>query len=84
MSTYLVAAVVSDMRDLGAVGVQSDGANVGVGAELPLRVFAAPHLVNDTAYSRRVGQDVLEFFIKYFDIPFPLPKMGKPPCFYLY
>jgi len=77
MSTYLVAAVVSDMKTLGPVQVENKGVSV------PLRVFAVPHLVEHSRLALLAGKLLMEFYINYFDIEYPLKKMGRYEIFFL-
>ncbi|KAI4459362.1 protease m1 zinc metalloprotease [Holotrichia oblita] len=65
MSTYLTCFIVSDFtftEDTLANGQQ-------------FRVYATPEQVSKTEYARVIGKSVIEYFIDYFGIDFPLPKL---------
>ena len=42
------------------------------------RVWARPDAIEQVNYALETGIKIIEFFETYFDIPFPLPKQGKP------
>ena len=65
MSTYLVAWIVGDLESLEMVN--EDGIKV--------RVFTPPGDVNQGKFALDVAARILSFFTRYFDIPYPLPKM---------
>lgn len=60
MSTYLLAFVVSDFKNL------TDGR---------FSVWARPDVLDSARYALQVGPPILEFFEKYFKIKYPLPKI---------
>ena len=60
MSTYLVAFVVSDFEHLTNKSVS---------------IWYREGVRNQAEFSLTVTPDLLTFFEKYFDIPFPLPKI---------
>ncbi|XP_031332735.1 glutamyl aminopeptidase-like isoform X3 [Photinus pyralis] len=69
MSTYLSCFIVCDFISNNGV-IKSEG-----GELIPLRVFSTPAQINKTAFALDVGSSVMEYFIKYFGIPYPLPKL---------
>lgn len=60
MSTYLVAFVVSDFKNL------TDG---------NFSVWARPSALESARYALEVGPKILRFFESYFNISYPLPKL---------
>lgn len=70
MSTYLSCFIVSDFTHT-ETSFQSDG------KPIPLKVYASPENLNKTSYAGYVGQKAIEYYIKYFNFPYPLPKLGK-------
>lgn len=70
MSTYLVCFIVCDFKN-------SETFFKNNGSDIPFRVYATPQQLEKTTYAGTVGKNIIEFYIKYFDIPYPLPKLGK-------
>lgn len=70
MSTYLVCFIVSDFKYTENF-ILPDKYNI------PFRVYATPAQLNKTTFATDTGVKIIEYFIKYFDIPYPLPKLGK-------
>ncbi|KAK0145219.1 Endoplasmic reticulum aminopeptidase 2 [Merluccius polli] len=64
MSTYLVAFVVCDFRSVSAT--TSSGVQVSI--------YAAPEKMEQTHYALEVAIKTLDFYEKYFNIYYPLPK----------
>lgn len=64
MSTYLVAFVVSDFSSLESTPGRTK-----------FRVWARPDAVAQASYSLDIGPKILDFFEKYFDVEYALPKM---------
>ncbi|KAF8795593.1 Glutamyl aminopeptidase like protein [Argiope bruennichi] len=64
MVTYLVCFIVSDF--------QFQGTTTSSGK--PFRVYTTPDQVNLTTYALHFGSRVLEYFERYFNIGYPLPK----------
>lgn len=64
MSTYLVAFVVSDFSSLESTPGRTK-----------FRVWARPDAVHQASYSLDIGPKILDFFEKYFDVEYALPKM---------
>lgn len=60
MSTYLLAFVVCDFKNL------TDG---------NFSVWARPEVIESAQYALEVGPKILRFFEKYFNITYPLPKI---------
>ena len=65
MSTYLVAWIVGDLESVETVN--DDGIQV--------RVFAPRGDANQGKFALDVAARTLVFFTRYFDLPYPLPKM---------
>ncbi|XP_067083811.1 LOW QUALITY PROTEIN: endoplasmic reticulum aminopeptidase 2-like [Osmerus mordax] len=65
MSTYLVAFVICDFKSVSAV--TSSGVQVSV--------YASPEKVQETHYALEAAVTLLDFYEKYFNIPYPLPKL---------
>lgn len=68
MVTYLSCFIVSDFERLSPVTV-SQG--------FPLSVYSTPAQLNKTKYAIEVGVNIIEYYIQYFGIPYPLPKLGE-------
>ncbi|XP_075037404.1 leucyl-cystinyl aminopeptidase [Mixophyes fleayi] len=64
MSTYLVAFIVSDMKNLSA---DNNGTLVSI--------YAVPKKIDQAQYALSVSMTLLEFYSKYFGIKYPLPKL---------
>jgi puromycin-sensitive aminopeptidase len=65
MSTYLLAFIVGEMDYI--EGKTKDGVLV--------RIFTTPGKKQQARFALEVGIKTLEFFNKYFDIPYPLPVL---------
>lgn len=72
MSTYLACFIVSDFQSRDVV-VDTKG----IGDPFDLRVFATPEQINKVDFAVEVGKGVIEYYVQYFQIPYPLPKLGK-------
>nr|XP_023019130.1 glutamyl aminopeptidase-like isoform X4 [Leptinotarsa decemlineata]XP_023019138.1 glutamyl aminopeptidase-like isoform X4 [Leptinotarsa decemlineata] len=68
MSTYLSCFIVSDFT-------HTETAFENNGKMIPLKVYASPQNLAKTTYAGQVGKKVIEFYIDYFKIPYPLPKL---------
>jgi glutamyl aminopeptidase len=71
MSTYLTVFIVSDFKN------RTGQVNVGkpVGKPLDLSIYATPGQFNKTEYAFDISKDIIEFYIQYFNIDYPLPKL---------
>lgn len=72
MSTYLACFIVCDFEKKAAV-IESNG----IGQNVELRVYATPHQLNKVDLALDAAKIITEHYIKYFDIAYPLPKLGK-------
>lgn len=70
MSTYLVCFIVSDFQYTEDY-ILPDSDNI------TFRVYATPAQLEKTNYAREIGKKVIEYYIDYFGIKFPLPKLGS-------
>nr|XP_036213142.1 glutamyl aminopeptidase [Bactrocera oleae] len=70
MSTYLACFIISDFTYKSAV---IDTNNIGL--PFTLRVFTTPEQIDKVDFALEVGKGVMEFYIQYFKIEYPLPKM---------
>lgn len=70
MSTYLACIIVSDF-DSESSTVRANG----IGSDFTMRVFATPHQLNKVTYALQFGVAVTEYYIKYFNVEYPLPKL---------
>nr|XP_015839725.1 PREDICTED: glutamyl aminopeptidase [Tribolium castaneum] len=68
MSTYLSCFIVSDFKYTNTTFQNG-------GQDIPFRVYASPHQLEKTTYAGEVGKKVIEYYITYFAIPYPLPKL---------
>lgn len=71
MSTYLVCFIISDFANQSKlVRGMLDGAK-----DFEMRVFATANQVNKVEYALNVGVGITEYYIEYFNISYPLPKL---------
>ncbi|KAJ8979934.1 hypothetical protein NQ317_003676 [Molorchus minor] len=68
MSTYLACFIVSDFS-------HTETTFENNGTTIPLKVYASPDNLEKTSYAGEVGKKVIEYYVKYFGIPYPLPKL---------
>lgn len=69
MSTYLVCFIVSDFK-------YTEDFILPNSDNIKFRVYATPEQLEKTNFAREIGKSVIEYYIKFFDITFPLPKLG--------
>ncbi|XP_030559529.1 glutamyl aminopeptidase-like [Drosophila novamexicana] len=70
MSTYLACIIVSDFDS------ESSTVNAnGIGNDFSMRAFATPHQLNKVKYALEFGTAVTEYYIQYFNVEYPLPKL---------
>ncbi|CAG0906478.1 unnamed protein product, partial [Cyprideis torosa] len=65
MSTYLVAFVVSNLAYM-----ESDSAL----SKTKFQIWTRPEALDQAAYAADIGPKMLEFFVDYYQVDFPLPK----------
>ncbi|XP_030767468.1 glutamyl aminopeptidase-like isoform X2 [Sitophilus oryzae] len=68
MSTYLTCFIVSDFTYTNTT-FENDGTLT------PLRVYASPGNIDKTTYAGETAKKVIEYYVTYFGIPYPLPKL---------
>ncbi|XP_019765987.2 glutamyl aminopeptidase isoform X2 [Dendroctonus ponderosae] len=68
MSTYLTCFIVSDFTYTNTTFNNS-------GNLTELRVYASPGNLQKTTYAGEVAKKVIEYYVEYFGIPYPLPKL---------
>ncbi|XP_057652415.1 glutamyl aminopeptidase-like isoform X2 [Diorhabda carinulata] len=68
MSTYLSCFIVSDFDHTKTTFDNN-------GTMIPLKVYASPDNLYKTTYAAEIGKKVIEHYVNYFDIPYPLPKL---------
>lgn len=75
MSTYLVACLISQFtfREARPVVRVLEGQNETTTTEI--RIWARPDAINQTDLAVKATPDMLEFLERYFQVPFPLPKV---------
>lgn len=66
MSSYLACFIVSDFAH--------KSQNVIDGLEM--RVFATPAQLDKVDFALETGVKITDFYIKYFNVSYPLPKLG--------
>lgn len=67
MSTYLACFIVSDFTSK----------SFQINDDLQMRVFATPAQINKTDFALATGANITDFYIKYFNVSYPLPKLGN-------
>lgn len=68
MSTYLACFIICDFDHLEPVYTDKG---------LPITVYARKEYVRDVAYARNVALVATNFYVNYFHIDYPLPKLGN-------
>lgn len=69
MSTYLVVFIVSDFQ------YQASRITPNIGSAFDLRVYATQFQMDNVKFARETAKGVIEHYIDYFQIPYPLPKL---------
>lgn len=77
MSTYLACFIVSDFTN-------TETSFENKGTSIPLKVYASPDNLDKTTYAGEVGKKAIEYYVNYFNIPYPLPKLGKWDSYKIY
>lgn len=67
MSSYLACFIVSDFAS------QNDLVN----ENLTMRVFATPAQLSKVNFALKTGLSITRYYIDYFGVDYPLPKLGK-------
>ena len=67
MSTYLVAIVVCDYANI----------SVTTKNNVKVSVYAPITMISQANYSLNIATQILEYYQEFFDVPYPLPKLGK-------
>ncbi|XP_053613165.1 glutamyl aminopeptidase-like isoform X2 [Plodia interpunctella] len=70
MATYFAAFVICDFDHK-----QTEVEPGDIGKNFTLRAFAQKGKTNEIDFALEVGRRVMEFYIKYYEVPFPLPKL---------
>ncbi|KAH8358639.1 hypothetical protein KR093_001496, partial [Drosophila rubida] len=70
MSTYLACIIVSDFDSLSGT-VKANG----IGNDFPMNAYATPHQLNKVKFALEFGTAVTEYYIQYFQVAYPLPKL---------
>lgn len=70
MATYVTCFIVSDF-----VANTANAKNLN-GKDLPISVYTTNFQQEMGKYALDVGVKVIEYYMKLFDIPYPLPKLG--------
>ncbi|CAH2108175.1 unnamed protein product [Euphydryas editha] len=70
MSTYLACFVICNF-DYKEVEILANG----IGNNFKLRSFAQKDQTHRIDFAQDIGKRVTEFYIKYYEVPFPLPKL---------
>ncbi|XP_017039730.2 glutamyl aminopeptidase [Drosophila ficusphila] len=70
MSTYLACFIVSDFQ-----AKQVDIDTKGIGETFTMSVYATPEQLDKTDLAVVIGKGVIEYYIDYFQIAYPLPKL---------
>lgn len=70
MSTYLACFIVSDFA------YKSEKVDAAYGEDFDLRIFATKHQLDKTDFALATALEVTKFYIEYFKVKYPLPKLG--------
>ena len=71
MSTYLVAILVSDYE------CENGNADTLLSGKVDVAVCVRPNAFNQIDFAVESAKYFIAFFEKYFNIKYPLPKLGK-------
>lgn len=71
MSTYLACFVICNFDHKETI----INAN-GIGKDFTLRSFAQKQQTHKIEFAQDIGKRATEFYIKYYEVPYPLPKLG--------
>lgn len=72
MSTYLTVFIVSDFTNrTGTVNINGPEGT----SPFDLSIYATPGQFNKTEYAFKISKDIIEFYINYFQLGYPLPKL---------
>lgn len=72
MSTYLACFVICNF-DYKEAKINTNG----IGQNFILRSFAQKDQTHKIDFAQDIGKRVTEYYIQYYEVPFPLPKLGK-------
>jgi aminopeptidase N len=72
MSSYLVAMVVSDFKCKGVQDVA-----MPMGSKIGVNICARPNAYDQLDYPLNVSIEIIQFFEKYYQTPYPFPKCGN-------
>lgn len=73
MPPYLVAFTISDfISKEGELTTNDEGDNNN---DVPFLIWCRKELVNQTQYGSKIGPKLLNFYEKYFGVPYALPKL---------
>lgn len=70
MPTYLVAMMVSDLQPYKYNALTNSN-----NSQMEFAVWSRREALNQTRFAGAIGPTILEYFNKYFQIPYPLPKL---------
>lgn len=69
MSTYLACFIISDFT--------YKEKQINSEKNFRLRVYSTEQQLEKVTYALETGAEIIEYYIKYFKIAYPLPKLGK-------
>lgn len=68
MSTYLACFIICDFDHLPSVNSKQG---------FPVTVYARPGQAKNMQYALELAAKTIDYYIEYFDIKYPLPKLGE-------
>lgn len=76
MSTYLVAFVVCDYRNVSNTTRHN----------ITVSVFAPPTMINQADYALQVASHIFDYYQDFFGVQYPLPKQGvaRASCYFCF